>query len=197
VCCLPVITIGAAWTACYAHILRLVRRQETGLPLRTYFADFKKALRTATPAWLLTLLCALIVAGDYYFAVYASNPPNRFFLVFSIVMAAVLLFAAVWLYPLMARYENTVRGHIENAVLLAAGSFPKTLLASAVQLAFFALPLFVPDLFYYFGWLWLMGGLSLPLYLTARIFRKELACVPTPEDEAQAERMEPQENRED
>ncbi len=185
VCCLPVVTIGAAWTACYAGILRIVRGQETGIPARAFFVDFRKAFRTATPAWLLALVCMFIVAGDYYFAVYASSPPNRFFLVFSIVMALVLLFGLTWLFPLLARFENTVRGHIKNAFLMAAGAFPKTLLAVAVQLFFFVLPLFVPLMLVYLGWLWVMLGLSLPLYITARLFRKELDCVPKADDEEQ------------
>ncbi len=45
------------------------------------------------------LLGLFLMAGDYYFAVYASEPVNRFFLVFSIVIAAVLLLAAMWRFP--------------------------------------------------------------------------------------------------
>lgn len=185
VCCLPVVTIGAAWTACYAGILRIVRGQETGIPARAYFVDFRKAFRTATPAWLLALVCVFIIAGDYYFAVYVNNPPNRFFLVFSIAMATVLLFGLTWLFPLMARFENTVRGHIKNAFLMAAGTFPKTLLAVAAQLFFLVLPLFVPLMLVYLGWLWVMLGLSLPMYITARLFQTELDCVPKPDDAEQ------------
>lgn len=180
-CALPVITLGAGIVASYAHVLRIVRGQETGFPYKSFWQDFRKAFRTATPAWLLWLLWALLVAGDYYFAVYASSPPNQFFLVFSIIMAALLLFVGAWLFPLIARYENTLVGHVRNAALLATGAFPKTLLAVAIQLAFLALPLFMPSLFYYFGWLWVMFGLSMPVYLTARIFRKQLQCEPVPE----------------
>ena len=185
ICCLPVVTIGAAWTACYAGILRVVRGQETGIPARAYFVDFSKAFRTATPAWLLALVCVFIIAGDYYFAVYVSNPPNRFFLVFSIVMATVLLFGLTWLFPLMARFQNTMRGHIKNAFLMAAGTFPKTLLAVAAQLFFLVLPLFVPLMLVYLGWLWIILGLSLPMYITARLFRTELDCVPKLDDAEQ------------
>lgn len=184
---LPVVTLGAGIVASYAHVLRIVRGQETGFPYKTFWQDFKKAFRTATPAWLLWLLWALLVAGDYYFAVYASSPPNRFFMVFSILMAALLLFVGAWLFPLIARFENTLVGHVRNAALMAVGAFPKTLLAVAVQLVFLALPLFLPSLYYYFGWLWVMFGLSMPVYLTARIFRKQLQCEPVPEpDEAEA-----------
>jgi len=182
-CCVPVVTAGAAWVAAYSYLLRIVRGQETGFPFKPFFEDFRKGFRKATGAWLLLLLCLVILAGDYYFAVYVSNPTNRFFLIFAIVMAVVLLLAATWLFPLMARYENTIRGHIKNAFLMAIGAFPKTLLAFVVQVAVIALPLFIPDLFVYIGWLWVLFAFSLPLYITAFIFREPLDCVPKKEEE--------------
>jgi len=182
-CCVPVITAGAAWVAAYSYVLRIVRRQETSFPFKPFFEDFRKVFLKATRAWLLLLLCLVILAGDYYYAVYVSNPPNQFFLFFAIIMAVVLLFAATWLFPLMARYENTVRGHIKNAFLMAIGAFPKTLLAFVVQVSVIALPFLVPTLFTYLGWFWVLFGLSLPLYITAFIFRKPLDCEPQTEEE--------------
>lgn len=183
VCCLPVVTAGAAMVAAYEHMMRIVRGQETGFPFKTFFADFGKAFKQATGAWMLLLLCLAVLAGDYYFAMVLSNPTNTFFLVFSIVMAVVLLFAATWLFPLMARYNNTIRGHIKNAFLMAAAMFPQTLLAFLVQLAVIALPVLIPELFYYVGWLWVLFGLSFPMYMTAVIYRKPLDCMPKLEEE--------------
>ena len=173
-CCLPVVTAGAALTAGYATLLRILRGAEQGFPFRPFFADFRKSFRKATLAWLLLLLGLFLMAGDYYFAVYASEPVNRFFLVFSIVIAAVLLLAAMWLFPLIARFENTVMGHVKNAFLMAAGMFPRTLLAFVVQYGILLLPLFVPEAFIYLGWFWVGFGLSLPMYIVAVLFRKPL-----------------------
>ena len=178
VCALPIITAGAAIVASYTCILRVLRGGETAFPVKAFFAAFRTALPKAKRMWLLVLLCVVIVAGDYYYAVYLSSPPNRFFLVFAIVMAVLLMLTGVWLFPLMARFENTLRGHIKNAVLMAVALFPKTLTALLIQLCFYALPFFVPAIFLYLGWLWLLMGLTLPMYCTALLFRKELACVP-------------------
>jgi len=184
-CCLPVVTAGAAWAAGYAYLLRIIRGVEQSFPFKPFLADFKKTFRTATLGWLLLLLCFAVLAGDYYYAVYASDPVNRFFLVFSIVLAIVFLMAALWLFPLMARYENTVRGHIRNAFLMAVGMFPRTLLAFGVLLLFYGLPMLLPVLFTYLGWLWIAFGLSLPMYIIAYLFRKPLGCLPEkkPEEE--------------
>ena len=190
-CCLPVFTAGAAAVASYTCIMRLLRGGEPSFPVKAFFAEFRKAFVKATLAWLLVLLCIAILAGDYYFAVYVSDPPNRFFMVFAIGMAVVLSTALVWLFPLIARFENTVRGHIKNAFLMAAASLPKTLSAMMVQLFFYVLPFFIPTLMLYLGWLWVLMGLTLPQYLTASLFRRELDCEPRlPDDAEQTETQE-------
>jgi uncharacterized membrane protein YesL len=176
--CLPVITLGAAWTAGYACLLRVVRGEEQGFPFRPFFEEFCKNFRRATSAWLLLLLALAILAGDYYYAVYVSIPPSRLFLIFSIAMAVVLFAAAVWLFPLMARFENKVRTHIKNAFLMAAAVFPRTLAAMAVQLLCLTLPLLLPEVFFYLGWFWVLFGFSLPMYCTAYLFRKPLESTP-------------------
>jgi uncharacterized membrane protein YesL len=177
-CCIPVITAGAAWAAGYFCLLRIVRGEEQGFPFRPFFEEFKKTFRKATPAWLLLLVCLAILAGDYYYAVYFGGPANKLFLVFSVVMAFVLLAAATWLFPLLARYENTLGKHIRNSFLMAVAEFPKTLGAMAVQGIFLLLPLLFPDLFAYFGWIYVMFGFSLPMYITVYLFRKRLECIP-------------------
>lgn len=182
-CCLPVVTLGAAWAAGYACLLRVLRGEEQGLLFRPFLGEFRKVFRKATAAWLMLLAALAILAGDYYYAVYVSVPPSRLFLVFSIAMAVVLFAAGVWLFPLMARYDNKVRAHVRNAFLLAAAVFPRTLAAMSVQLAVLALPVFLPEVFYYLGWAWVLFGASLPMYCTAYLFRKQLDSAPDKEKE--------------
>jgi uncharacterized membrane protein YesL len=185
-CCAPVLTAGAALCACYQHLMRLIRGEERGLPLTTFFRDFRKDFRPYTLAWMLLLLCAALLAGDYYYAVYVSNPVNRFFLVFSIVLAAMVALAAVWLFPLMARFENNLKAHLKNALLMTVAEFPKTVLALSVQLAFVLFPLALPGLIVYLGWFWLLFGQTLPMYLTVRILHIRLGCSP-PEPDGEGE----------
>jgi uncharacterized membrane protein YesL len=179
-CCVPVITAGAAWVAGYAALMRVARGEDQGMPLAPFFRDFRGAFRQATAAWGILLLALLVLAGDYYYAVYVASPVNRFFLVFSIALAAVVLMAATWLFPLMARYDNALKTHVKNAFLMAAAELPRTLMALMAQALFVALPLVVPAVFVYFGWLWVLWGAALPMYLTVKLYRKRLGNEPPP-----------------
>ncbi|NLI53543.1 MAG: DUF624 domain-containing protein [Clostridiales bacterium] len=183
-CSLPVFTIGAAATAGYAGVFRTLRKKETGLLIRAFFQDFRAAFRQATAGWLLQLLAVFLLAGDIWFAVVYSEPDNRFFLIFAIVLGAVLLLAGLWFYPLIARFQNPFGAQLKNAFLMAFAQFPRTLLALLVWVLILGLPAAFFDLFAYFGWFWLLCGVSLPIVLTAKLFRKTLLLEPAPEDAA-------------
>jgi uncharacterized membrane protein YesL len=175
VCSLPIITIGAAASACYAGVSRTLLKKETGFVYKAFFADFRAAFRQSTAAWLLELLILAILAGDLWFAVGYSEPDNKFFLVFAILVGAGVLMASLWFYPLVARFQNTLGGQIKNAFLLTFAQFPKTLLILVIWLVTLGLPFFVYEVFVYLGWVWLLAGVSLPMYWTVKMFRKTLA----------------------
>ena len=173
-CSIPVVTIGAAASACCAGVGRTLQRRETALVFRAFFADFRAAFRQATAGWLLELLVLAILAGDLWFAIVFSEPNNTFFLIFAIVVGAVVLLASLWFFPLVARFQNTLGGQLKNSFLLAFAQFPRTLLALLVWALFLGVPVVLFDVFVYLGWFWLLGGFSLPMYLTVKIFRQSL-----------------------
>ena len=45
ICSIPIVTIGAAATACYAGVSRTLQKRETGLVFKAFFADFRAAFR--------------------------------------------------------------------------------------------------------------------------------------------------------
>ena len=182
---IPIITIGAAASAGYAGMYRTIQKQETGLLFKRYFADFRASWKQATVGWLLQLLALFLLAGDIWFAVVYSEPNNTFFLVFAVVIAAALLLASLWFYPLVGRFKNPFSTQLKNSFLLAFAQLPKTLLALLIWTITFGIPFVLFDVFQYFGWIWLLCGLSLPMYLTAKLFRKTLQIKETPDDREQ------------
>lgn len=184
VCSIPIVTIGAAATACYAGVCRTLQKRETGLVYKTFFADFRAAFRQSTAGWLIELAAFAILAGDIWFAVVYSEPDNKFFLIFAIIVGAGILMGSLWFFPLVARFQNTLAGQIKNAFLLAFAQFPRTLLALVMWVVMIALPLLVYEVFLYLGWLWLLAGFSLPMYGTVKLFRKTLHLEKAKEEAA-------------
>jgi uncharacterized membrane protein YesL len=178
-CCIPVITAGAAETACQSCLIRMLQG-EPGLPIAPFFRTFKKSFKKTTPAWLIQLLIMVVLAGDAYYAVALSDPINVFFLTFAIVMGLALFSVSTWFYCLFARFDNNLKGHIKNAGLMAFAHLPKTILVLIIHALVIAIPLFLPSIFTYLGWLWIMFGFSLPRYWAMKLFRNALRIPPPP-----------------
>lgn len=183
-CSIPVFTAGAAEVACYTCICRIARGEKVTKPFTGFFRGFASGFNNATLAWLAQLVCISVLLGDLWFAVIYSEPDNTFFLIFAIVVGAGIMLAAVWLYPLIARFDNKIGSHIKNSFLMALAQIPKTVLVLLIQAAFILVPLFVLDAYTFFslGWFWLLFGFSLPMYITVKLFSKTLKCEPKKTD---------------
>lgn len=175
VCCLPILTCGAALTALNAVSLRLVRHEDTGI-VRGYFRFFRNNWKQGSLLGLIFLIAAVVLyVDDQVAAVYA--PQLR-----GVVIAAAMVVAAVALYAfaLQARYENTIMGTLKNALSLAIAFFPQTLgmllftlglWLICLHFAVYALPVL------------LLFGLSLPGYVCALIYSGILKTIENTSEE--------------
>ena len=149
-CCVPVITAGAAMTAMHYVLLKSVR-QEEGYITADFLRSFRQNFRQATAVWSLFLLFAALLVLDF-FLTGGSDGTGRSFLIFvRYMLAGAGIFAALvflYVFPLLARFENTVAGTIRNAARLAISSPPRTLVMALVTLSFPAaariIPAFLP-----------------------------------------------------
>ena len=57
-CCLPVVTAGAATAAMYSVLFLYITKQDDGV-LKPYFKAFKENFKSVTPAWILHLLIGI------------------------------------------------------------------------------------------------------------------------------------------
>ena len=161
-CCLPVLTAGAAYTALNDVALRIVRGDDPYL-VRTYFRSFRKNLKQGSALGIIFLLAAAILITDDRVAA-ASAPVLR---VFTIAAAIVILAVALYAFALLARYENTLWGTVKNAVALSVGFFPRTVGMLTFIIGFWFLSVrFVQ----YVMPLFLMFGFSLPCYVCALLY---------------------------
>ena len=166
ICCIPVVTAGAAFTALHYVCIKMVR-DEDGYLTKSYFKSFKQNFLQATGMWLLFLLAALIMAVDFFFV---FRMEGDFAFVLQVALSAVSLFLVCsllyWL-PLLSRFENTVLHTIKNAFLVSILNFPRTIAILVIYCAF---------LFFYWMFsvrilpLILLMGISLPVYLASYLF---------------------------
>ena len=173
--CLPVFTIGASLAALFTCMQQLVYEEDRndGLIFRDFWLAFKRNFKQATVLWLVCLLAIVFLAAYYWVARNLAGAYGRVYMITFYFLALIFLFGFLYLFPLQARYENSVKNTFRNAWLLSVGALPWTLLSialiiAAVYISFFMNPTAV-DVFTY---LWAVCGFGLIAYLTSFFFRK-------------------------
>lgn len=164
-CCVPVITAGASFTAMHYVCLKMVRGEDAHY-VRKFFRSFKQNFRQATLSWLIFLLVYAVTFTD----VYLIRNNRSYFpgaLSYMIMATAFLVFLIMlYVFPLQSHFENSVGGTLRNAVILSVTNLPKTILMAAMYLVLPVLFLSVRALFP----LVFMFGLSAPGYFAAFLY---------------------------
>lgn len=131
-CSLPIVTIGASVTAVCEMSMRLQRKEEGASLIVGFFSAFRNNFRKATLLWLACLLGTVICIGDVSAASYFGQPA----LLVAAGVTWIVLFAMVqYLFPLQARFENTCRGTVKNALMLTLARLPYTLIMMALSVS--------------------------------------------------------------
>ena len=165
ICCLPIITIGAACTAMHYVLLKIVRDEE-GYLVKGFFKSFVQNFKQATLAWLLMLVVAAVYVGDAIIFGYSSITFPRAMVIAVIVVGVIAMMVGIYVFPLLARFDNTVRNTIKNAAILAFANLPKTFVIAFI----YAIPLILA---YFSGYSYIfifMFGISLPAYCAAWVY---------------------------
>lgn len=166
-CSLPLVTLGASSTALYAVLGKMLEGEDDHVA-RRFFRAWRENWKQATPVWLV-LLAVIALCG---FDLWISAANERFLWELLAVAALQLVgMELTFVFPLMARYENTRRNHMKNALLVALGNAPRMLLAWLLWALPIGLCLFVEGMLLYLSLLWLLIGCSSLSYLTARVLR--------------------------
>lgn len=165
VCCIPIITAGASFTAMHNVLWHMVRHEETYVA-RQFFDSFKRNLKQSLVPWLLFLFAVVVLVVDGMIA--WSMGELRGPLVACVAfMGLVVVAVAQYFFPLLSRYEDKSIMHLKNAAKLTIGFFPRTLCMLVILAAFAALYM---QFFAYMIPLLLLMGITLPQYCCAWIY---------------------------
>ena len=169
ICCLPVFTAGAAITA--AHYVELkIHRNEEGYITREFFKSFKMNFKQSTVIGLINIILVAVFATDIYLMRENSSLqlPK---VVQVIILAAALMFIfyIVWVFPVQAKFINTITNTMKNAFAISMMKFPITI-AMVVLDVCPAIILWYSN-FYLFPII-LLFGVSVPIYGSAALYSK-------------------------
>ena len=129
ICCIPVVTAGAAYAALCKVCMDMVYEQEAGIA-KGFFLAFKENFKQATLVWVAELIVLVSLVCDGLLVI-SYFPGSKAMLILLGVLAFLVLCICTHMIPLLIRYRNTLRQHLGNAMVLAVIRLPRTVLMIA------------------------------------------------------------------
>ena len=148
-CCVPVVTIGAATTGLYYTTLKMAENRESYV-WKDFLKSFRQNFRQATVIWLILLAALAVLAMDFLLG--GGLAP---------AVGSVL-----------ARCDNSIPGTMRNALIMAIRHLPRTVVILVIHglpllLAFASIQAFVRGV-----WVVLLFTVSILAYIESKLFSK-------------------------
>lgn len=163
--CIPVVTIGAACTSIHYVTLSMVKDEHKTL-WQSYFKSFRENFKQATVIWMIYLAAIIIYVIDIRILT-ALELPMILMVIISSVMLMVVA-TAMYVFPVLSRFNATVKNTIRNAFFMSIVNLPWTFLLFFIYC--------IPVSGCFISWMlfpvFLMLGFSGSVYLASLIWKR-------------------------
>ena len=115
ICCIPIVTVGASTTALFYVSLKVAKNEEGNLT-KAFFHSFRENFKQGTIIWLILLGVGIVLGIDGY-VLYHMRFENAFWTLCTaifFVAAAAYGVVLMYIFPLLARFDNTVGAMFKN-----------------------------------------------------------------------------------
>lgn len=159
VCCIPLVTIGASATALYTISMRMAAKDDRGI-LKPFFRAFKENFKKATVIWLTFLLIGAVLALGITMIYLNQSAFSNLIKVLYGVVILVYLVGLSWVFPLQAKFENSVKNTIKNAFIIGISRIGNSIVIAILLLIPVLMAVFFTKIFILTGFVWILCGFS-------------------------------------
>ncbi len=168
-CSIPLVTIGPSLTALYHCMLRIVKGNDDGT-IKTFFRAFRQNFVQSLTAWLAIIAVGFILFLDTRFLVQNASEAGKIFYYLSGLVLALLVIIALYIFPVIAAFSNTLKNLVKNSIIFAFMHIPSTLLIAVISI----LPMYMTyqdlTLLPLYTCCWFFFGFALTCYINSFLF---------------------------
>ncbi len=171
VCCVPIVTIGAAKSALYRVMFEMM--EDKGNLYKKFFKCYVKDLKTTLPLFLLKGGVTLFLCWDLWLIFNNKLPLSS-----ALFVIAVFLFLLLWAVGFssvgaqVALFQSSFKQYLLNGIYIAITQPWRALAVGAMDIFPIVFYLLDPVLMMVFGPLWLFLYFSVTVNLSARLWKK-------------------------
>lgn len=160
---LPLITIGASQIALYTMTLKMVRNEE-GKIVAGYFKAFKENLKQSLLLSVILWICVGILFADFH--ILKAQPSQAASVLYGVCLVIMFFLIAIFSYvfPLLAKFDNSIRNTFSNAWKIAATHMGKTVVLVTMNCIPFLWFMISPATFAWIFWIWFLVGTAVISY---------------------------------
>lgn len=166
ICCIPIVTIGPSISALHYVTLKMAREEEI-MVIKYFFKAFKENFKQSLLAWLGFLVITAVFFLDYRILKVMEIENAKVLLMVVGAIYLFLCFTTMYVFPLIARFENPLKQTLKNALFMSILHIFKTIVMAVI----YALPFILLPLHYNVILVFLLVGLSGPAYINSFIWK--------------------------
>ena len=164
ICSIPIITIGPSTTALF-YCCQKVANDEEGYITKAFFHSFKSDFKQAVLIGLITTLLGIIFVIDGYVLYHLYSTSAFWTIITALFVVAVVayIFVIMWIFPLLAHFENTTIAMFKNSMILSIRFLLCSVLMLAIYFAMLVIIIrfFTPAVIFGFGTCALLNSMLL------------------------------------
>ena len=139
---IPIFTIGVNYTALYYVTLKMVKNEESYV-FKSYWKSWRQNSKQATGIMLTFLFLGGSPATDIFLVNQMTGPSTYLRYVFFVILF-IWGMVLTYVFPVLSRFDNTVKQTIKNSLLMSIRHLPWTIVMLVINLLPLILLIFAP-----------------------------------------------------
>lgn len=123
ICCLPIVTVGAAYTAKYYVAMKIIRGEDSGVII-PFFKAFIRNFKQATIVWLTMFVAIVLIIIDWRWIILNGWSNTAFIYKFGVIAFTIFVWLiTLTIFPTIARYEMKTSELFKAALIFSIIKF--------------------------------------------------------------------------
>ena len=168
----PIVTIGASISATYSVSLKKIKNEDISVS-KEFIKKFRADFKVSTIVWILMIVVGGVLLLDFHISNLVSNWILSIILKFiSTLVGVIYLFSSTYIFPIISKFDNTIKNTIINSILISIQSLPYTIIMFVMNILWIILIFSLENYFGYILFFYIIIGFGAVSYTNSIFLNK-------------------------
>lgn len=168
----PIVTIGASISATYSVSLKKIKNEDISVS-KEFIKKFRADFKVSTIVWILMIVVGGVLLLDFHISNLVSNGILSIILKFiSTLVGVIYLFSLTYIFPIISKFDNTIKNTIINSILISIQSLPYTIIMFVMNILWIILIFSLENYFGYILFFYIIIGFGAVSYTNSIFLNK-------------------------